>query len=181
MFEVMEMRLDISRLMKHPGSSMPFDLRESLENLQMGGERMDFTEPVHVRGECMFTGKDFSVDGRITAHYTATCSRCTKDVAARLDIPFRALFSRQQQTQEDPDIYIFEGNVIDLGEMAVDELLTNAPIRHLCSPDCLGLCPVCGVDRNIQSCDCVPQNSRENPFVKIKDLISDDKGDHKEV
>lgn len=169
------MRLDIARLLKEPGSSMPFDFREPMENLELGGERMDFTQPVRLWGQCRYTGKDFAVDGSIEALYTATCSRCTRDVNARLEFPLRAVFSRQTEG-DDPDIYRFEGNVLDLTPMAVDELLLHIPIRHLCRPECRGLCPVCGADRNVADCGCDVPQAPDPSFAQ-----SGGKGDNKEV
>lgn len=173
------MRLDIAGLLKNPGFVLPFDFREPMDNLRLGGERMDFTEPVRVRGECQFTGKDFLLRGTIAARYEATCSRCAGGVRTGLEIPFRTVFSRQPDSG-DPDVYGFEGNVIDLLPMAVDELLVSFPIRHLCDPDCRGLCPVCGADRNVTDCGCAPPGERENSLVRRADGM-DDKDDNKEV
>jgi uncharacterized protein len=179
-FEVMgNMRLDVTGLQNNPGFSLPFDFLEPMENLRLGGERMDFTEPVRVRGECQFTGKDFLLRGTIAARYEATCSRCACNVRAGLEIPFRAVFSRHPDPG-DPDVYVFEGNVIDLIPMTADELIVNFPMRHLCGPDCRGLCPVCGADRNVTDCGCALPGDQENSFARRMDDMGG-KGDDKEV
>jgi uncharacterized protein len=35
-------------------------------------------------------------------------------------------------------------------------VLLDAPTTPLCRPDCAGLCPQCGADRNEQACACQP-------------------------
>jgi uncharacterized protein len=33
-------------------------------------------------------------------------------------------------------------------------VLLSLPVRTLCKPDCMGLCPRCGANRNSQPCQC---------------------------
>ncbi|MGI5878483.1 MAG: YceD family protein [Christensenellales bacterium] len=160
------MRLDISSLLKEPGSSMPFAFRKTLENLQLGGERMDFYGPVQVQGVCQFTGKSFLTEGSIKARYAATCSRCTADMHMSLDIPFQAVFARAAR-DEHSESYPLEGNLINLTPAVVDELLLNMPMRHLCSPVCRGLCPECGADRNKVQCGCRDGNDYDDSFARL--------------
>ncbi|WP_228430478.1 YceD family protein [Baekduia soli] len=41
-----------------------------------------------------------------------------------------------------------DGEVIDVGAWTRDSLALGLPAQILCRPDCLGLCPECGVDLN---------------------------------
>ena len=43
---------------------------------------------------------------------------------------------------------------VDLGEMLREQFYLALPMQPLCRPDCQGLCPVCGVDRNLERCEC---------------------------
>ena len=38
--------------------------------------------------------------------------------------------------------------------MVREEVLLGVPDAPLCRPDCAGLCPTCGADRNVGPCDC---------------------------
>jgi uncharacterized protein len=58
-----------------------------------------------------------------------------------------------QQVPSDPDAFEL-GDMLDLVPMVRELLLLDAPASPLCGPDCAGLCPTCGIDRNIDSCDC---------------------------
>ena len=43
---------------------------------------------------------------------------------------------------------------IDLGEVVREQLYLALPMKPLCQEDCKGLCPVCGVNRNRETCSC---------------------------
>ncbi|MDP9463474.1 MAG: DUF177 domain-containing protein, partial [Actinomycetota bacterium] len=55
----------------------------------------------------------------------------------------------------DPDAFAIVGDQIDLVAMVRENILLDAPVAPLCRPDCAGLCPTCGIDRNTATCDCV--------------------------
>jgi uncharacterized protein len=55
----------------------------------------------------------------------------------------------------DPDAFEIVGDQIDLGAMIREHILLDAPVAPLCRPDCVGLCPTCGIDLNLSTCDCV--------------------------
>ena len=51
----------------------------------------------------------------------------------------------------------------------MDNFYLNLPLISVCKPDCKGLCPVCGANRNVTGCGCL-QTDTENPFSVLKDL-----------
>ncbi len=153
------MHLDISRALKAPGQPMPFELTEQFEPINVAGEELRFTKPVVVSGKATNTGEDFVLTGSIHAEYTATCCRCLKDVPSELTIDFSEEYAKEAD-ENHPDRYLYQGEKLDLEQMVGDLISLNAPMRHLCSEDCLGLCPMCGVDRNTVKCDC-PQPGSE--------------------
>ena len=50
---------------------------------------------------------------------------------------------------------------IDLGEVVREQLYLALPMKPLCAEDCKGLCPVCGANRNRETCAC--QNEWVDP------------------
>jgi uncharacterized protein len=60
--------------------------------------------------------------------------------------------------------------MIDLGEAIRQQFLLSMDLIPVCTPDCRGLCPTCGVNLNIESCQCPPQEV-PNPFEVLKNLI----------
>ena len=43
---------------------------------------------------------------------------------------------------------------IDLVALAREQLELAVPMKPICRPDCRGLCPTCGADRNSEPCAC---------------------------
>ena len=59
-----------------------------------------------------------------------------------------------QKTVIDPDAFIIEDGQLDLTPLVRETALLALDDERLCRPDCAGLCPTCGVDRNLERCDC---------------------------
>jgi uncharacterized protein len=53
----------------------------------------------------------------------------------------------------------FEGSEIHLSEIACEQVFLEIPYQPLCNEECKGLCPVCGKDLNVSSCECVKEES----------------------
>jgi len=72
---------------------------------------------------------------------------------------------------QDLDLSIFDGEAIDIDELVTEELLLAVPDHVLCSENCKGICPVCGVDRNSVTCDC--QTAEIDPrWAGLKELVN---------
>jgi uncharacterized protein len=65
------------------------------------------------------------------------------------------IHERYQQVITDPDAFPIVGDQIDLEPMVRENLLLDAPIAPVCRADCAGLCPTCGIDLNLGTCDCL--------------------------
>lgn len=107
------------------------------------------------------------VEGTLSCRAVLPCSRCLNPVEQQLDLAVALSFSRQVPTpsesagdvelsEDEVGLIPFEGEVIDLRAALEQELLMGLPQHPLCSEECAGLCPVCGVDRNRNVCDCTP-------------------------
>jgi uncharacterized protein len=116
----------------------------------------------------------------------ATCDRCLKNYDYEIDVHcdrlLAPLFTSDRQreiekgfekeiTKEDVKFSYFEGEEIDVGEILGEQIVLDQPMIYLCKPDCKGLCPQCGVNRNEQSCSCAIQSLEESPFAALKNLF----------
>ena len=98
------------------------------------------------------------LEGRADARLEATCSRCLRTFEA----PVRADFAEQYYAmigvasgepldQAPRDAKTIGSDFgIDLTTLVREELLLAAPLAPLHSPDCKGLCEVCGRDLNLE-------------------------------
>jgi len=71
------------------------------------------------------------------------------------------------------DHYSYENNTLTLDHIIDEQIVLNIPSSVLCKPDCAGICPTCGNNRNYSPCDCEEkQINPKNPFAEIKDKLN---------
>ena len=101
----------------------------------------------------------FYFHGHLEGALRAECRRCLGDVAEEIDDEMHLIFAEEGDADaaEDPDVYVIDprANDLDLRPALREQWLLLAPSYSLCSDACKGLCPTCGADRNVTTCDCV--------------------------
>jgi uncharacterized protein len=145
----------------------PVDFDEKLTVLP---ERLDdpaVSAPLDVRLEGVMRpiGPCYRIDGRISAGGTLACSRCLEPVSWQVDDSFAVEYRRAhpddeevELTDDELDVAFLDGDVLDLGEVAAEQLLLALPMRIVCDEQCAGLCPRCGANRNRDgACVCEPE------------------------
>ena len=48
----------------------------------------------------------------------------------------------------------YAGEIIDLVPLITEQIILQVPMKALCGETCRGLCPRCGVNLNLASCNC---------------------------
>lgn len=93
------------------------------------------------------------VTGTASAVATGECVRCLREVSEEVDVDLTELFTypgsrherRHEATEEDDPLPTLDGDLLDLESTVTDALVPALPFQPLCSPDCAGLCSVCGI------------------------------------
>ncbi len=144
--------INAAELLRRPGSERRFDLEPTIADLGIVDPRFgpDATVAVSLRLESLTDG--LVVDGQISAPWADSCRRCLAPAAGVVLSDVGELY---QFVLTDPDAFEIVGDQIDLGSMIREHILLDAPLAPLCRPDCAGLCPTCGIDLNLSTCDCV--------------------------
>jgi uncharacterized metal-binding protein YceD (DUF177 family) len=112
-----------------------------------------------LRGRLTKSGGDYLLRGDLRGELETVCARCLEPARVAIEAPVTVTFVQRDDDEldvddEDPDVVSFAGNELDLGDDVRDEVLLAMPVGPLCRPDCQGLCPVCGGNRNQVRCDC---------------------------
>ena len=104
---------------------------------------------------------DVLVRGEIRATVPRVCGRCLElfgaRVAAGVDVrvvPRPATADSVELAADDLDVEFYAKDELDLGVLIETETTLALPMKPLCRPECLGLCPVCGGNRNVVACGC---------------------------
>ena len=106
----------------------------------------------------------FDEEGNIIIPTHFVCSRCGAPFSENLFIEVSETLT-QEPTNEH---FALTGDKVDLFEIVRQVVASNIPSQALCSPNCLGVCPKCGINRNEASCKCdEPKTGNNNPFAGL--------------
>jgi uncharacterized protein len=155
------MLLDLSRLRT---GVEKVDRTEPPAAFDLDGEEFRLVQPVHLVIEARKDAKKIRLVGRVQTTLDCDCSRCLEafsvPVDAAIDMLYLPASEREEQAgeqevnQADAGVSYYDNDVIDLGELVREQFYLVLPMKPLCREDCQGLCPVCGVNRNRETCTC---------------------------
>ena len=123
------------------------------------GSGLTFRGPLEVRLRAQSSGSgEVVVRGTLQGVLGRECRRCLDPVEVDVDQEVTLVFTPPDalSTEDDPEIrQIPVGvNELDLTEAIREELMLDLPAYVVCSPDCKGLCPQCGVRLDEETCTC---------------------------
>lgn len=132
------------------------DLREPVEAFDYMGEKIVFDGDVYVKAEILrVQSKYYKVTGVVEANVVLQCGRCMKNYILNTEFPIELHYTTKEKSiDDDVDVYYTDGDSIELDEAIQTNVIMNIPTQRLCKETCKGLCPICGVDLNIECCDC---------------------------
>jgi|SoiMethySBSTD1v2_1073268.scaffolds.fasta_scaffold98216_3 uncharacterized protein len=131
-------------------------------------ESLDDVE-AHVSGSVVPDDGEADLTARVEATMNLQCSRCLEPFpwTARSEFDLRVV----RAPKEDPEAEIVapEGK-LELEGMVTEQLYLGLPLKPVCRPDCRGLCPVCGANRNTDPCDHdgEPVDPRLAPLLRFR-------------
>ncbi|ADG82926.1 hypothetical protein Tfer_1615 [Thermincola ferriacetica] len=152
------MVIDISKVKRTPELRETFQLREQMEPITNGKDRIEFSEPVEITGKIENTGGKLIVLGNISARLRLTCSRCLEqyphELATSFERAFRLTPEDASAEGSEEETEIISGEKLDLTDMIVESILLELPMKQVCSEECKGLCKKCGINLNKTACNC---------------------------
>ena len=169
------MRIELDKLEEQGGK---FAQVYEANELPLDDTAVRLLEPAAVRCRVRRDGKDIELRGKVEAKLEALCGRCLQPVEMPITTEFKERFVRavswateeQHELQaEDLNIALFDGEGIELDDLVREELLLAVPVNVLCRENCKGLCPICGVDRNLSSCQC-ESGEVDSRWLKLREL-----------
>ena len=148
------MKLDLKPLAQQPGGVLPFVLDMDLFNLDWNGIR-PFACPVHVEGQVRNRAGALELKARMDTMLSLVCDRCAKPFQRDKTVEYETLLAFELANGESGDIVLLDkSGELDLDGLMTEVFLLEMDTKNLCSEDCRGLCPGCGVDLNHEPCRC---------------------------
>jgi uncharacterized protein len=140
---------------------------------EVDGAQIDLGDEGSVQGIVSFSGEIVReaqrphLRGTVSADVLLQCTRCAEELVQHLEVPFEDVFveAADETTDADHEIggdeldeQLVTSNDVDLMEIIREQILLNLPEQVFCKEDCEGLCPHCGTNLNVESCNCGDQD-----------------------
>jgi uncharacterized protein len=149
---------DLTRKISLEGTFEPGDLDFSESDLRQSG-------PLTWTIDAERAGEEIRISGTVAGAVELSCSRCLEPARSGISRSFDLFFRERDEEMfdEDDDVELseedtrtsyFVGTRLDIGDIIREQVLLSLPMKVLCNVDCKGLCPVCGTNLNINTCNC---------------------------
>jgi len=168
------MFFSLTELERHP---IEFDLTYAPGEIDFG-EDLKQSGPLHTAGKAELlknTLGEIRIRGAVQVDFDCRCDRCLEPAPQHVDSVLDLFYRPQPKADEHLDVQLeegeidlafYEGDGVSLRDALRDYLILIQPMQYFCRPDCQGLCPQCGANRNINPCKC----SENRPAGKLASL-----------
>ena len=147
------------------------------EKLQETLLECSFIQPLEAEVTLQIENDGVLISGSFTAQIVVPCSFCLEPANLNVGHIFYDLIQTDEEYIIQEGKYLREskkGLELDVAEIVFEEFLMDASISVRCRDNCLGLCALCGVNKNIESCSC-DQNKKDPRFEKLHELVLEKK------
>jgi len=132
-------------------------------------------------------GEEIRIAGQLSAVMELSCSRCLEPARCEIQKSFDLFFREHDEdlfdeddvelSEEDTRTAFFAGTRLAIGDILREQVLLALPMKALCRLDCKGLCPVCGVNRNQNTCNCSAEvfSPHMEKLLEIKRRLEDER------
>ena len=140
--------------------------------------------PLEVAITLQETGDKYALEGTLLGTLLVPCDRCLEPFPFDVKTSFRIFLSIVQnqdgQTEielieDDMEVGFIQGDKIDVNDIVREQIQLALPMKCLCKEGCLGLCAVCGRNRNEEPCQCQDQPGHPE-FLKLRKLNQEGDG-----
>lgn len=161
--------LQVHDLMHKPGHMREFELDVLLETaLGEGAAQVPAGSQVEVDLRLESVHEGILATGEVFAGAVSECSRCLEALKLPIEVDFQELFAYSGSSEDD---FVVSNEQIDLEPVVRDAVVLSLPFQPVCKPDCLGLCPECGIrlEENSDHKHDQQVDSRWSELLKLKE------------
>ena len=122
----------------------------------------------------------FGVAGQVRTKLELVCSRCLEPFEVPVDAAFELRYVPQTDNtgegereiaEDDLTTAYYRDGLLDIADLLREQFQLALPMKPLCTEECRGLCPECGVNLNRSECGCAPK--WEDPrLASLKGLLN---------
>jgi len=174
----------IISLARLPATGLRFEHQYAAGELDVSKHEFELSEPPYITGHIKQSGMDVHVTGELRAALIVPCDRCLQAVPFAVAesfnlvyIPVEAERAHKGEIElhgKDLEFSYYENEELDVDQLIRDQLELALPVRVLCQADCRGLCPQCGADLNVETCQCPPPvDPRWQALAELKNKLEE--------
>ena len=156
------MKIDLTNIPSE-GKEFNFKFAQDWLKTDFEDERiLGLDAPVSARIKIQPVGKKISIEGSISTSLLLQCDRCLEPYSWDLSNNFRIFLSLSPLTggidvelsEDDLNLEFIQGSFLEPEQVIQEQIILSLPMKTLCSPDCKGLCAICGSNLNVTTCSC---------------------------
>jgi DUF177 domain-containing protein len=142
--------IDVRELLEQPGASRTVHIDETVGDLRTELVEVPPDQPVVGDLTLESVVEGIYLHGDVRGTMRMRCARCLKEFDTPFDVVVAELVSRDPS--EDDDYHLEADDTLDPEPIVRDAVVLEMPFSPLHTPNCKGLCPICGGDRNLGEC-----------------------------
>lgn len=139
------------------------ELTLSPNDLDLDIDGATLISEVNFSGETERLNDKAHLRGTIEVEISVDCTRCLEPVEKKFEILFDDVFVDPADAPAEIEVVLGADELdesiaidgkIDVAEVVREQILLALPDQLFCKEDCKGLCPKCGLNRNLIDCKC---------------------------
>ncbi len=149
----------------------------------LGEPEVTLRRPVRIALQAYRLGRRLFLRGEVRGEVELVCGCCLEPYGHEIREPLQLLLEPAplhagleegtlEFDPEDPEFARYAGQSIELEPVVLELLALGWPVQPRCNESCLGLCPVCGSNRNRDACSC-DESVPARPFAALAQLLRD--------
>ena len=166
------MRFDVRNFLKN--GRTPYTAQFTADMKKMDFDGYSVADPVDICFEAFNVQDGIEMHLHIQAQVQSECARCLEPVTESYSFSREYLIRERDLEDSDCELPLDADGCMEIEVLAYQELIFEVPRVLLCTPDCKGLCPICGKKR-AAGCTCQPAEDAAPPDARLsilKQLLS---------
>ena len=165
------MIVDLKHIFVNENTSLPIEYSLDMSAVDFSGV-FPLKKPVTLSGAVFNKASLVEIDAVISYVYGAPCDRCGVFAEKEHTVRLKKPLAPKIEGDGSDTILLVPDMKLDLDELVYSEVITDIPMKHLCRPDCKGLCSKCGKNLNEGACGC-PEKEIDPRLSALAELLND--------
>lgn len=147
------MKFDVNRVLDGVSDSLVVRDTVDLTFVRYHG-LSPFTTPVSLTAQALVQDGVVTLDCVYSYRLELVCDRCLTPFTKEGSLRSSHVVVRELSGPDNGEFVVAPDGIVQLQELATNDIIPELPSKVLCREACKGLCPVCGCNRNETDCGC---------------------------